>query len=380
MKKVAIYYTSILDKTGKSICIGGIQNYLISLSEILNNQGYDVTIFQIGVTNFEVNYNGVKIIGVKCNIKHSIKKQIREVYEYTKNTINERDLIIWGTDKIALKTKHKKTIAIQHGVSFDYIPYKDIKFSSVWQISFFGFIYKLLQTSKAAREFLVCQTVVCVDYNYLNWIRTYLPRKFSKDAHVIPNFSKTTDKLNIIHDDLSTIKILFARRFEAMRGVDIMIDTVKEILRIHDNVEFTICGEGTLEKFIIEELGNLDKVNITKFSVGNSEKYNLCHHISIIPTYGSEGTSLSLLEAMAAGAVPVASNVGGMTNIVINEFNGFLINPKKGNFVETLSFLINRPSLLKKVSINAKNTVEQGFNLDLWSKKWVDVVNAKFEK
>ncbi|WP_420491566.1 glycosyltransferase [Neobacillus drentensis] len=42
---------------------------------------------------------------------------------------------------------------------------------------------------------------------------------------------------------------------------------------------------------------------------------------------GSEGTSLSLLEAMAAKCAEIATNVGGMTNIILDNYNGLIINP-----------------------------------------------------
>ena len=376
MNKIRIFYTAVADNEGKQITIGGIQNYLLSLSEVLISNNYSVYIYQTAIENFEFEYKGAKIFGIKTDQKKSLKKQIKDVFNSTRNSFNHQDIIIWGTDKIALKTNYNKTIAIQHGVSFDYIPYNDLKFGFIFKKPLFGFIYKLLQTGKAAKEFMICKTVVCVDYNYLNWIRTYLPRNFSKNAIVIPNFSKTTLKDNIIHKENKNIKVLFARRFEAMRGVDIMIEIVKEISKKYSNVEFTICGDGSLKNKILNEIGHYKNVTMTKFNIDQSEEFNLNHHISIIPTYGSEGTSLSLLEAMAAGAVPIASNVGGITNIVINKFNGFLLSPKSEFFISTIYDIIEQPQILKELSINAKKTVNEGFSFILWRKSWLQVVNT----
>ena len=238
-----------------------------------------------------------------------------------------------------------------------------------------GIIYKKLQTNKASREFQVAQNVVCVDYNYLNWIRTYLPRKYSKSVYVIPNFAKVSQSSNRVIDDLTSINILFARRFEAMRGVDIMIDIVKELTVKYKNLNFTLAGEGSLEHKIRQEIGHFTNVKVTKFSIDEVNEINLNHHITLIPTYGSEGTSLSLLEGMAAGCVPVASNVGGLTNIILDGYNGYLVNPSTGEFVKKLSFLIENPQILSQISVNAKNSLESSFSLSKWSKKWIEVIN-----
>ncbi|MCF6296515.1 MAG: glycosyltransferase family 4 protein [Flavobacteriaceae bacterium] len=374
MTSIKIYYTAVANKDGEYISIGGIQNYLISLSKVFMNKGYEVVIYQTANSDFKLVHNQVLIKGFKTNNKHSPKKQVKEVYNRTKNKIQLDDIIIWGTDKVALKIKHQKSIAIQHGVSFDYIVYHDLKFSNLFRTNTFGFIYKILQNRKAAKQFLTCKNIVCVDYNYLNWIRTYLPRKLSENAYTIPNFSKTTNQKNRIHQDLSIIKILFARRFEEIRGVDIMIDIIKQISKKYDHVEFTICGEGSLKTKIINKLKSYQKVTISQFEIGQAEEINLNHHLAIIPSHGSEGTSLSLLEAMAAGAVPIASNVGGLTNIIINGFNGYLVNPNSIDFITTLSKLIETPQNLIEVSQNAKKTVEGGFSFNQWSNSWLEVI------
>ena len=53
--------------------------------------------------------------------------------------------------------------------------------------------------------------------------------------------------------------------------------------------------------------------------------------ISIIPTLHSEGTSFTCLESMASQLPIIASNVGGLGNLIIDGFNGILINPNEKN-------------------------------------------------
>lgn len=372
--KIHIFYLAVMDRLGKQITVGGIQNYLIGLGTALKNAGYEVVIYQGADENFVSEYKGITIIGKKNNLKESLKKQTKDVFSQVKDKISVNDIIVFGTDKIAFKLKgYSKTISIQHGISFDYISYN--AFPGFFKKNIVGIFYKLLQCYKNAKDFLICKNVVCVDYNFTNWIRTILPRNYSENTVVIPNYATTSKEISINQISGDKIKILFARRFEMMRGVHILIDIVKNITTKYDNVEFTICGEGPLKNELIKEIGSFSNVTITKYDIGESEQFNLQHHITLVPTYGSEGTSFSLLEGMAAGAVPIVSNVGGMTNIILDDYNGYIMNPDSKAFIEKISFLIENPDILKRISEKAKETIEYSFNEQKWKINWINFIN-----
>lgn len=372
--RIHIFYLAVMDRLGDHITVGGIQNYLIGLGTALKNAGYEVRIYQGADQNFVSSYNNIEIIGKKNDLKKSLKNQTKQVFEQVKNEISYNDIVIFGTDKIAFKLKgYSKTISIQHGISFDYISYN--AFPSFLKNNLIGTFYKWMQCYKNARDFLVCKNVVCVDYNFVNWIRTILPRNYSENTVVIPNYANPSKELSINHKSNDKIRILFARRFEMMRGVFILIDIVKEISSRYQNVEFTICGDGPLKNKLNDELGSFSNVTITKYGIGEAEKFNLEHHITLVPTYGSEGTSFSLLEGMAAGAVPVVSNVGGMTNIIMDNYNGYIMNPDSKSFINKISGLIDNPEILKRISGKAKETVEFSFNEKKWEKEWIKVIN-----
>ena len=49
--------------------------------------------------------------------------------------------------------------------------------------------------------------------------------------------------------------------------------------------------------------------------------------VVVIPSVATEGTSLSCLEAMASGRPVMAGWVGGLSNLIIHEYNGLLLHP-----------------------------------------------------
>ena len=161
-----------------------------------------------------------------------------------------------------------------------------------------------------------------------------------------------------------------------------MLELIPKVLKKYPETKFTLCGEGPYQRMLSESLECYSKnVRITKFDVGGSKEFNLKHHITLIPTIGSEGTSFSLLEGMACGAIPIASNVGGMTNIVIDGFNGFLVEPTTEAYFKIISMLAELENNdLKVLSKNARNTLEMGFDLIKWADRWTNFIDDKFGK
>ena len=116
-----------------------------------------------------------------------------------------------------------------------------------------------------------------------------------------------------------------------------LIKSVKEVLKIHDNVKLTIVGTGPLEnqiKNLIKELGLERTVKIIS-NVSDErlvEFYNSSDIFvlpSIVDSQGNtEGLGVVLLEAMACNVPVIASNIGGIPDIVHDNINGILVPQK----------------------------------------------------
>lgn len=370
-KSVYIVYSNFMDDYGEKFQIGGIQQYIFGLIEVFNKD-FNIKVIQKANSHFDRKFGDFEVKGFSC----SSRNLGANLFERIKNEINPEDYLIWGSDRIAAKIKHQNTVSIQHGITFDFLDYKNITFGNILEKSLiFSVFYRLLQQYSAGKYFLRAPKVVCVDNNFLNWIRTVLPRNLTDRAVVIPNFSKLplTTQIKVI--DSGNIKILFARRFVEYRGVYILCDIVEYFLKKYTNVEFGIYGGGPLEAYLKEKFDGEKRVHISSYTADMAQEIQLQYDISLIPTYGSEGTSLSLLESMACGCVPVATNVGGMTNIVIDGYNGFLVNPDKDDFIKRIEYLICNPEIMSRVRKNARQTIEEGFSFEKWAEKWNNIID-----
>lgn len=78
----------------------------------------------------------------------------------------------------------------------------------------------------------------------------------------------------------------------------------------------------------------------------------------------SEGVSNSVLEYMSAGLVPIATNLGGIAEIIEDGQNGYLINPGDDKKIVDLIHLIKNDTVLyDSVTFYAKQTIASKFSM-----------------
>ena len=82
----------------------------------------------------------------------------------------------------------------------------------------------------------------------------------------------------------------------------------------------------------------------------------------MINTSYNEGTPLSIIEAMASKKTVVATNVGGVGDLITDGYNGFLFNLKeKKKIVKKINYLIKNKKLRKTIGENSFNSIKKIF-------------------
>jgi len=77
-----------------------------------------------------------------------------------------------------------------------------------------------------------------------------------------------------------------------------------------------------------------------------------------------EGLSNSLLEAMSSGLPCVASPASGTTDLIENEKTGYLTDGSSSDISKKISLLYSDQDLYKRISINARDKILNGFSVD----------------
>jgi len=155
-------------------------------------------------------------------------------------------------------------------------------------------------------------------------------------------------------------------RLDSIKNHPLMIRTLKEIRGLYPQTTLVIIVDvperGKLES-LTRELDQQAHVVFTGFREDAHLFYRLMD-VFLLTSF-SEGTAMTLLEAMAASLPSVVTDVGGNPEIVKDGETGFVIpsNDKKA-LVEKIALLQGDESLRRKIGQAARKRFEEKFTVE----------------
>ena len=166
-----------------------------------------------------------------------------------------------------------------------------------------------------------------------------------------PNWVSQTDFLYDINNrerDFFTVG-----RLENQKNYLFLIETISNL-----NLNLDIFGKGSLKNLLQKAADNatssinfydhLDHLTLKEIM----KKYKFF----ILPSK-FEGNPKVLLEAMSCGCIPIVSNIPNHSEIILNDYNGFLFDlDNKNSLLESIN--------LEYLSLNSFNTIKDNFTLE----------------
>lgn len=120
-------------------------------------------------------------------------------------------------------------------------------------------------------------------------------------------------------------------RLNEVKGHSYLIDAAKKIKRLKGNqIKIIIAGTGEMENYLKEQVKKLDledTVIFTGFVQDVSSILNIMD-LQVNASFGTEATSLSLLEGMSLGIPAVVTDYGGNPGVIRTGENGLIVRTK----------------------------------------------------
>lgn len=140
-------------------------------------------------------------------------------------------------------------------------------------------------------------------------------------------------------------------RLEPVKDIPTLLQSMKLVLQRYPDVSLIVVGEGGEKEYLLEVANRLGISESVDFLGCRRDIPLVLKDIDIFVLSSlSEGTSITLLEAMAAGKPVVVTNVGGNPAIVADGINGFLVPPREPEtMANALVRLIEDSSLRTKM-------------------------------
>ena len=163
-----------------------------------------------------------------------------------------------------------------------------------------------------------------------------------------------------------------AARLTRSKGVFELIEALSMLSKKRKNIRLIIAGDGperdSLELFA-KDLGVLERVIFAGLR-NDIEKIYSAMDVFILPSI-NEPFGLAILEAMAVGKPVIATNAGGIPEIIRDEETGLLVEPRSPKAIaEAIDRLIEEPEFLKKISQAGKKLLLTEFTSDSMAKKY----------
>ncbi|RDY22109.1 glycosyltransferase [Criibacterium bergeronii] len=370
-KDIAIFTETFTSFDGQKFFAGGAERYLIDLVQVCNELGLNAKIYQYGKYPWFRKIYGLDVEslyykGANCDdiSMTSIQKFNREFFL---ETYKKSKLCIYSPFFLTNPKTVSPNIGISHGICWD-SKYNNWKGYTQFQNNNSRFIYGAKNV----------ESIVSVDTNTANWLQT-IDFETSKRVRVIPNYVDI-DEFNPKNKTLNSNKIVitYPRRLYEARGLYLVLDIIDDILDNYENVEFHFVGRGFPEDTYnvenkIKKWG--DRIKWYFLLPDEMPKVYQYSDIILIPTLYSEGTSLSCLEAMASGNAIIATRVGGLTDLIIDDYNGKLIGLNPDDLKKALIDLIENKDKREFYGTNAR-AIALSFSKEKWKNNWKEVIKA----
>lgn len=359
IKKIDIVNVNFFDWNGEVLYKGGAERYVFDLANLLSQSGIQVRILQNANIAFNKMYKGIEVVGVKT----SSGGDLRALSKVFDNECKGVDIVIASPAELACEIKSHKTIGINHGIFWDY------------KLNIFK--EKGYRSHKNTFDSLEkSELTIAVDTNFINWVRTY-SYPLAKKIRYIPNYYSKTEFSPIEKNFDSDLVVLYPRRLSETRGIFITLQAFEKIFELYQNVTLHLVGQADNKTSILvnEYIKKFDgRVIWEELEMDQMITAYQKSHIALIPTMYSEGTSLSCLEALATNNAVIATNVGGLPNLVIDHYNGLLIDPSANELTKAIELLIHDRNLLKYLANNGLS-VSSAFEKNNWNIRWLEIIN-----
>jgi glycosyltransferase involved in cell wall biosynthesis len=268
-----------------------------------------------------------------CEMRH-IASQCDETHDWRKLVLAARALlqaiwtIVWWRPGVMMihvgsnASLYRKAIFITvarwlrqrvithfHAGDFDHYYERQSAFGQHWIRSGLQRSHKLIAVSQASEQRL----------------RALLPEA---DIVMIPNGIKTQDFAPLLRQQDEFVRLLFVGGMGKLKGERDLIRALQMAVARVPQLRVSLLGHGAENVEALCEESGL-RAHIEQLGpVPHAERARFFRQADffVLPSYG-EGMPMSVLEAMAAGLPVIATNVGGIPELITHGVEGLLLAP-----------------------------------------------------
>ena len=185
---------------------------------------------------------------------------------------------------------------------------------------------------------------------------------------ITPGVQEPDLQFRTSHAKKDKLVIGFVGRFTQIKRPDKFVSLVEGMQSKHNELEFRMYGDGELRDEISQEITK-KKLPIKIFDFASSAYEVLSEIDLLIVTSDNEGTPLTVMEASYVGVPCIATNVGAISEIVVNGVNGYVVENSVVSLVENTLSLISNRDALTRLSLSSVEYAQENFSMPRYVKQ-----------
>jgi glycosyltransferase involved in cell wall biosynthesis len=343
-----IFFTNKIISQESEICLGGSNKKHLKPMKLLILNGSHFSRADGGQATFIQNMHDV------LHSRAEIKYLILPEYVFKQNLVPLRLLYTLQVLSFYILLRHKKynfiishTPEASYVVSFFRIPFchifhgnnNPLEKSKFWYGKYFSKIFNHFE-ERIINKAKICYTV---------------GENRNNVKKIFPPIKATNNDVEPEHRS----GIFFAGRMEKVKNVGKIISIYSNLPNyIKDDNKLHIIGSGTQEGYL-KKIVNKNNVNDSVIFYGhlsNAATISTIKSFKILLMASShEGFPMIIAESLALGIPVISTDVGGISDIIKNGFNGFCI-PTSSEDITFKEAIITVLENYKAYSINSKNS------------------------
>ena len=169
--------------------------------------------------------------------------------------------------------------------------------------------------------------------------------------------------------------LIFVGRLFKQKGLDILIDALCSLRTRGQRVSLKVVGDGPRRheyERSVQRRGLVDQVQFVGRCRDAQQLMRLAKALVMPSRY--EGLPMVMLEAMSLGMPVIATAVSGASQVIRNEWSGFLVSPQDvARLAASIATVLANPALASSIGERARDTVARDYSISTHAQRLLAV-------
>ncbi len=173
------------------------------------------------------------------------------------------------------------------------------------------------------------------------------------------------------------VDVVFVGRLAEIKRPRLFVSVVAAVATAQPNVRVVMVGDGPEMPGLKRMAAELGVGRNIEFQGRRENVGDLLNKAKVfLLTSRSEGLSIAMVEAMAHGVPIVCSDVGELSDLVVNDRTGWLVRSDlPEEYAERIEALLRDEALWRRMSTEARRAADESVSVDRVAQRWREAFN-----